>query len=65
MQTGNGSVFPGRATQILQGKLSRAAQAFHLGSEPWYDEQPRTKEHCSVEVNNCQRVPFAEPILLS
>jgi hypothetical protein len=49
-QTSTDSVFSGRATQILQGKLSRSTQTFHLGREPWDDEQPRTEEYCSIEV---------------
>jgi hypothetical protein len=36
-QTGNGSVFSGWATQILQGQLSGATQAFHFGGEARHD----------------------------
>ncbi len=64
-QTGNGSVFSGRATQILQGELSRSTQAFHLGGEPWHEEHPGTEQHRSIEVNHCQGVSFAEPIFLA
>src|SRR5262249_30559847 len=65
IQTGNGSVFSGRATQILQGQLSRSTQTFHLGSEPRHDEHSRTEEHRSVEIDDRQRVSFTEPILLA
>src|SRR5207253_4380320 len=64
-QTGNGSVFAGRATQILQGQLSGSAQTFHLGSEPWHDEHSRAEEHRSIEVDDRQGVSLAEPILLA
>jgi hypothetical protein len=37
-QTANGSVFSGRATQILQGQFSGSTEAFHFGGEPRYDE---------------------------
>jgi len=64
-QTGNGSVFSGRTTQILQGQLSRSTEALHLGGEPWYDEDAWTEKHRSIEVDDRQRVSLAEPILLA
>jgi hypothetical protein len=64
-QTVSGSVFSGRATQILQGQLSRSTQTFHLGGQPWHDEHSRTEEHRPVEVHHRQGVSFGEPILLA
>jgi hypothetical protein len=64
-QTGSGSLFPSRATQILQGQLSRSTQALHLGGEPWHDEHARAEKHRSIQVDHGQGISFAEPILLS
>src|SRR5262245_29054590 len=64
-QTSTDSVVAGRATQILQGKLSRSTQTFHLGREPWDDEQPRTEKYCSIEVDHRQGVALTEPVLLA
>ena len=64
-QTSTDSVFSGRATQILQGNLSRPTQPLHLGREPWDDEQPRTEEYCSIEVNHRQGVSHTQPVLLA
>jgi hypothetical protein len=64
-QTVSGSVFSGRATQILQGLLSRPAQTLHFSSEPWDDQQARAEPHRPIEVDHCQRASFTEPILLA
>jgi hypothetical protein len=64
-QTGNGSVFSGRATQILHGQLSRSTKAFHFGGEPRHDEHSRTEEHRSIEVDDRQRISLTEPIFLA
>jgi len=64
-QTWSGSVFSGRATQILQGQLSRSTQTVHLGSKAWHDKHSRTEEQRTIEVDHRQRVPFTEPVLLA
>jgi hypothetical protein len=64
-QTGNGSVFSGRATQILQGQLSRSTEAFQFGGEPRHGEDSRTEEQRSIEVDERQRISLAEPIFLA
>jgi hypothetical protein len=64
-QTGNGSVFSGWPTQILQGQPSRSAQTLHFNGEPRHDQHARTEQHRSIEVDQGQGVSFTEPILLA
>ena len=64
-QTANGSVFSGRATQVLQGQLSGSTEAFHFGGKPRYDEHSGTEEHRAIEVDDRQGIPFTQPILLA
>ena len=46
------------------GTVLRSTQTFHLRSEPWDDEHSRTEEHCSIEVDYRQGVPY-QPVLLA
>jgi len=51
----------GRATQILQGQLSRSTQPFHLRGQPWHDERSGTEKHGFTEVDHRQGLSLSEP----
>lgn len=57
-QIASGSVLSGWATQILQGQLSGATQAFHFGGEARNDEDPGAEEHRSTEIDDRQGISF-------